>query len=299
MSIVKNPYNSAKVAQIRQLLINNAQSAKPTDYEIHVDELKVVQRTNDPELFDNHEEFIDGDTKSVTIVLYDGSSRRCTKHLFALKETKSDEQSLSGIEVNKIVNDKLENHRREWKFESLVKEKQEIEEQLKEAEEYIETLQSDLEEAKSKRKMSDMQWGDIASVALEGILRRNAHLLANIPGLGGALAGVFQEGQTIPDSTKSTEEKQEATFTFKEKQDSLSEVEKRKIEFVDHIETAFQPSELEQLSEIIQLLMIHKKALVTVLQYLQKQHAQVGQQHEEQTKDTSDNNDSKKHNEAA
>lgn len=297
MSIVKNPYNNAKIAQIRQLLINNAHSGKPTDYEIHVDELKVIQRTNDPEVFDNHEEFIDGDTSSITIVLYDGNSRRCTKHLFTLTETKSGDAGLTGVEVNNIVADKLQTQQREWEFELLAKEKRQVEERLREANEYIETLQVDLEEALSKRKMKDIRWGDIASMALEGILRRNPNILSSIPGIGDGLAGVFKGTPVTSEQNNRSEENMDDTVTFKEKENPISEKDRQKIAFVNQLEAAFTEPELGKLVEIIQLFAVGKPALDTILQFLKKQQKSSAQQ--SQNDQEIDENDPNSHSKAA
>jgi hypothetical protein len=67
-----------------------------------------------------------------------------------------------------------------------------LQQQLTEAEEYIEQLESRLEEEKDKKIKFKDNIGDIASQALEGMLRRNLHWFSGVPVLEG-LAGTIQE----------------------------------------------------------------------------------------------------------
>ena len=39
------PYTSERMSMLKQLLVNYAESGKPTDYEIRVDDMKIVPRT--------------------------------------------------------------------------------------------------------------------------------------------------------------------------------------------------------------------------------------------------------------
>lgn len=283
MSIIKQPYNGAKVGHIRQLLLNNAQAGKPVDYEIRVDDLKVIPRTNDPEQFDDHEEFITEDTGSVLFILYDGTSRRSTRHLFLLKQKTEEpkpvekEPGLSGVEVDKLINDKLREEKRQWQYEQLEKENQQLQKQLEEAETYMEKLENQLLEAQGKRKLSDMNWGEIASVAAEALIRRNSHLIAKIPG-GEGLAGVIKQ-DTIRQSSTGTDQEYETTFTRVESEEehlpvkesvvqSLSEEDQAMVGFLRQLEERFDQQEMKQVITLLNLLADNPELIVPVLELI-------------------------------
>ena len=99
MSIVKEKYTANRINLIYQMLCNDVQQGQPREYDIKVDELKVVQRTNDPETFHLHEDFVQPETRTITINLYDGNSRRCTKYqLYFGDSIPNENTTLSGIE---------------------------------------------------------------------------------------------------------------------------------------------------------------------------------------------------------
>ena len=180
MAIVKEKYAGIKINLLYQLLQSDYEDGRPREYDISVDDLKVVRRTTDPEKFFTHEDFVSGETKYITITLYEGTSKRNTRHVYYLKEGAEEEKAtLSGIE--QTVNEKLLAQRRQWDFEQLQKENEELKEQVDDQDEYIEKLQQMLEEEKQRKVTIQDKWGETLSVALEGIVRRNPQLLSNPP----------------------------------------------------------------------------------------------------------------------
>jgi hypothetical protein len=229
---MKSTYCNGKIALLRQLLENNAESGTPVDYEIRIDGMKVVPRTNKPEAFDNHEDFITEDTKTVLVIIYDGSSRRSTRHLLTMKEEQKQEAAsslpaqspgLSGVEIERMMEDKLKAQQEAWEHNLLKKENRQLKEQLEEAETHMEKLGEVIEAAKSNgNKIGGVHWGDIAGIAVEGIIKRNAHLLSKIPGaehLAGIIAAdnkaQLEEGKAEP----------ECKVTFKAKKQEAEESE--------------------------------------------------------------------------
>lgn len=191
MSIVKEKYNANRINLLYQMLLNDKEQGQPREYDIKVDDLKIVQRTNDPERFHMHEEFVQPETKNITINIYDGNSRRCTKYQLWFNEIENNTSpTLAGIENS--ISEKISSERKQWEHEQLKKERETLQQQLTEAEEYIEQLESRLEEEKDKKIKLKDNIGDIASQALEGMLRRNLHWFSGVPVLEG-LAGTIQE----------------------------------------------------------------------------------------------------------
>ena len=220
------PYGNEKIGLLKQMLIIRSEAGKPSDYEIRVDDMKVVPRTNDIDQFDNHEEFITEETHKVVVLIYDGSSRRNTRYNYKLKEEKQSQpqqNGLSGTEFEKLLNEKLEQREQKWKQELLEKENKELKQELAEAEEYTGNLATAIENLKSNRKVGDMQWAEMLGAAAESILRRNTDLISKVPGMG-ALAGVIeQDNKNQAQRVESPKPEGEASFKMKK-----TEVEKEK-----------------------------------------------------------------------
>ena len=58
MSIIKEKYTANRVGMLHRMLQNDAEHGKCRDYEIKVDDMKVVMRNNEPERFFQHEDFV-------------------------------------------------------------------------------------------------------------------------------------------------------------------------------------------------------------------------------------------------
>src|SRR3989337_1429733 len=95
--ISKQKYDQAKIEKLAEYLRLYYQKDQPIDYEIIVDGLRVVRRTNDPDMFPLHEAFVTGDTKSIEVLFYSGTSPNNERHVFTLSE-ESKQEGLSGIE---------------------------------------------------------------------------------------------------------------------------------------------------------------------------------------------------------
>lgn len=62
------------------------------DYEILIDDFKIVRRTNNPVYFDNYKLSLEKDTKEILIRLYTGQSNYCDKVLFWFDATNQQEK---------------------------------------------------------------------------------------------------------------------------------------------------------------------------------------------------------------
>jgi hypothetical protein len=225
------PYDQAKIQSHphpitpHQILLNSQQQGQPREYDIKVDELKVVQRTNDPEQFFRHEEFILPDTQSICITLYEGTSNRNSRHLFVLNEADNNkqdnnQQSLDGIE--KMLEAKMDKERQQWNLQLLQKENESLKQQLEDAEEYTEQLEGEITALKEKKFEAGKNIGAVLSGAFEALVRNNPSMLKSIPG-GEALAGLLTE-----DNRQDIFNRQHTTgnVAFKKKNISPDEQEK-------------------------------------------------------------------------
>lgn len=182
MAIINEKYSTSRINMIYQMLRNEAEQGQPKEYDISVDELKVISRSNDPERFFQHEDFVQPETRNITICLYDGSSRRCTRYVLLMKEEPVAKNALDGIEHT--INEKLQQERRQWEYEQLRTENQELKQQIEDAEEYQDGLLQTI-------KQLEEQKGTTSSRITETILNlagmyfaKNPQVLNGIPVLG-------------------------------------------------------------------------------------------------------------------
>src|ERR1035437_2591098 len=217
MPYIKEQYSERKIENLYNFLQSAKEQGDPEDFEIFVDAFKVVKRTNDLTRFESYTNFIQPETKELTIIIYDGTSPRNTKHVFTIKE--DNKNGLSGVDVDTRIEEKLRVEKERWETDLLKKENEKLKTELAEAEAYIDELEEDAEKAKDKKfRLGDVNVGEFASVVLEGIVRRNPQMLAKLPG-GEALAGVIvQDNQ---DREKAlTEKTPEPEVSFKKKTSS-------------------------------------------------------------------------------
>ena len=272
MAIVKEKYTAQKINLLFQLLQSDYEDGRPREYDICVDDLKVVRRTTDPEKFFAHEDFINEETSYITITLYEGTSKRNTRYVYGMKDGEEEKAGLSGIE--QTVNDKINAQRKQWDFEQLQKENEDLKGELEEQNDYIEKLETMLEEEKSKKASIKDNWGEVFSLALEGMVRRNTHLLNGIPLIGQGLAGVVeQDNKRIEDKGETAESKIEERHASFQKvhrdEGSLSNEEQNKlIAYYKKLQQTFTKEELTTIIQIIGLFSAEKENIQTVYEML-------------------------------
>jgi hypothetical protein len=233
MPFINEKYSEQKIDNLYNFLQNSKEQGEAEDYEIFVDAFKVVKRTNDLARFESYSNFIQPETKTITIVIYDGTSPRNTKHIFTIKEDNTN--GLSGVDVDTRIEEKLRSEKEKWETDLLKKENEKLKTELSEAEAYIEELEDNAEKAKDKKfRMGDVNVGEFASVVLEGFVRRNPQLLTKLPG-GEALAGVIEQDNAEREKAL-LDKSPEPEVSFKKKTNSnepaMSEEDKSYLDFI-------------------------------------------------------------------
>jgi hypothetical protein len=203
------------------------------------------------------------DTEKIRILIYstNSASPRNDQYTFRLKKTEEQKQApapaLSGVEIENRLDEKLQTHRERWEHEALIKELEQTKQQLKESEEYAEKLEAELNVFRNKKlHWGNVNLGELASVVVEGIVRRNPQLVAKLPG-GETLAGIIEDDNkeranistAVSDGTK---------VSFKMKSDgdekdkgALSEEEKGYLNFMRGIADSFEDEEIIILTQVI------------------------------------------------
>jgi hypothetical protein len=134
MPFINEKYSQQKIDNLYNFLQSSKEQGEAEDYEIFVDAFKVVKRTNDLTRFESYSNFIQPETKTLTIVIYDGTSPRNTKHIFSIKEDSTN--GLSGVDVDTRIEDKIRLEKEKWETDLLKKENEKLKTDLAEAELY-------------------------------------------------------------------------------------------------------------------------------------------------------------------
>lgn len=202
MTTVRDAYDPKRVEQIRKVIEMQLGKNFPIQFEIQIDSLTVVPRTRDINEFDTYDEFIGNGAKNMRILIYNSTSQpdQITEYLFKLGSYMSQflpapvNNSLDGLELEKQINEQVNTKIAEMEFKRELKE---TKEQLKDAETTIDSLTNELEQERAKKGVEMKRWGEVGSLVLEGIIKRNPQILSVLPG-GENLAGIFMEQPEIP-----------------------------------------------------------------------------------------------------
>lgn len=280
-----NPYNDVKLSQFKMWLHDMATKGEEKHFEVYVNDVKVVPRTNKIEQMDDHKAYLEDTTETVKVFVYNTeNSNRYIQFIFFIEKKKPIEhvetihapqqpQGLSGIELENRINERLTaalaQERERWQNDLMKREFETCKKDLADAEEYIEDLEKQLSHYKSKKlHWGDVNLGDVASVIVEGMVKRNPHWVAKLPG-GDALAGLIATEATTENGTAEVVENE---VVFKKKtpaEDGLSEEVKAQLGFLKQLETHFNQEQLDKIMLILQSFVETPKNIETVFELLE------------------------------
>lgn len=258
--IAKQKYNQEQLQKLAQLVRIYKEKDQPFDYEIVVDGLKVVRRTNDPDMFFLFESFVTGETKNIEVLFYNGNSNVNEKRIFTFIED-SPEKGLSGLEIDVRIQEQVEKQKKEWEHGRLIEENRELKQEVDELEKEVERLEKANEELVNSQSPFKGFLGEVGSSFVESFIRRNPSVMKNIPG-GEALAGLIGKDNVQADTVT---EDSEVTFSSKT---SPTEDEIYAIQFVDQLKSKFTKPEFDNVLVILQSLADDKEKIQTVLNHL-------------------------------
>ncbi|RYZ30059.1 MAG: hypothetical protein EOO10_04145 [Chitinophagaceae bacterium] len=257
MPVTNDNYDQLKIDKLKHYLEMQAERGQAKPFEIFVDNLKVVSKTEDPKEFDSYEFYMNEDTEKVRILIYNSNlSPRNDQYCFMVQKTVGS-KSLNGLgEIENIVQEKLAARDREHEMNKLREELDATKEELQETEEYAEKLEKEIEYIKeNKFKLGNINIGELASVAMEGMIRRNPQFLTRLPG-GDALAGIIEQDNREKESKllEPQEPQTEANVSFQKKEATetqFSEVEVRQLAFLNQLQESFDQKQIELFNIIL------------------------------------------------
>ncbi|GGA89951.1 hypothetical protein [Puia dinghuensis] len=269
MPVIHQKFDSFKIDKIKRFLEDMATKGQARPYEIFVDSLKVVPKTEDVAEFDSYEQYIDEDTAKLRILVYNsGLSPRNDQYCFMIGSDRP-EKSFGGLgEIDTIVAERLAARDREYELQDLRKQLQEARAQVEEAESEADSVRQELEAVKAGQQRKQIKGIEVVSIILEGFVRRNPQLLQRIPG-GEALAGLIEQDNADSSVASPAEPVTEASFRKRSEPGAgLTPEQLRYIDTLRRLEATFQQPELETVMQVLARFAEAPETLSTVAELL-------------------------------
>jgi len=247
MPVTNDKYDQLKIDKLKHFLEEMAAKGNARPFEIFVDNLKVVPKTEDPKDFDNYEYYMNEDTEKIRILIYNSRhTPRNDQYCYYVQQNKQ-ERPLNGLgDIDNIIQEKLSARDREHEMTQLKTELEETKKQLEEAEEYAEVLEKQLEESKNnKYKLGKLDLVELGGVVLENLAVRNSPMLEKI-GLGGLF------GANNPQLEQSKSEETEASF--QKKTNDTGELKPEHLQYIpvlQQLDNAFDTPNLEIVMQVL------------------------------------------------
>ena len=284
--ITQEKYDLVKIEKLKHYLESAHEKGKPKFYEIFVDNLKAVDKTSDPDAFDEYLVYMGEDTRIVKVLIYTSTENcpRNDKFLFIITSPEKDreekrKQELSGIEIEEKIHSVVQQERDKMNTELLRKEIERLQGELDDSEEYIGELEKKLEETRATKATAKENLGEVFSLALENMIRRNTHLLGGIPLVGQGLAGIVdKDNKRLEEAAQNSFQAiEERNVSFRKiskegeelySKGSLSKEDQETLNYFKTLRQAFTEIELFQVLEIIGALACYKESIPVVLELL-------------------------------
>jgi hypothetical protein len=264
MPITHEDYDQLKVDRLQYFLEDMATKGQAKFFEVFVDSLKVVPKTDDPKELQKFDYYLNEDTEKIRIIIYNsGLSPRNDQYCFYLQKGKT-EKGLNGLgNIEEIIQEKLQIREKELELKQLQENYANAEQELEEAEKEIEDLKKQLAEALSnKHKIGNLDLVAMGSAILERVATKNSGLLNGL-GLGDI---------TTKDSKPSLQNEPEGDNSFSKKppHPTITEDEDLApyIATIRTLETHFDATQMEQVIGILQYLMNDPSQLSIILSLL-------------------------------
>jgi hypothetical protein len=247
-------FDQHKIDSLKRYLQREAEKGRKKDYEIMIDGFRVVSRTDDISEFDDYEQEIKGDTRNISILIFDGpGTNRNTRYSFSLQGDISNRAngSLNGLgDIEQVITDKLAEREKEYEAQRLKEQLKDTKVQLTEAEEYAETLERRIKEMEAQRFTNTVSIGEVAGLVLKSLVKQN---IARIPG-GQALAGLL--GADQPAELPQPTEPASGQVSFEKQPDNavMDEQTRNRLSLIEQMQERFTEQQMIGVFSILDIL---------------------------------------------
>lgn len=229
-----NEYSSDTVNMLKRWLEGMAQQGYTKYYEILIDGVRVVHKTSNMEEYNQHFKWMDETVQSVRVLVYNTKkSHRSTAFEFRTEKYveglsnklyPTRKRRLNEEEVNRRVQQTVEQKQKEQEFVDLQKQNSTLNKRITDAEDYIRNLESKLEDKKGEG--DDFNFGSMLNMA-SILADKNPALKEQLNEFG--LSGLLNKEKAEPEPA--AQENEEPTVTFKRKAPPESAIENNTANF--------------------------------------------------------------------
>jgi hypothetical protein len=275
MPEVKAIFDQQKIDTLKRYLCKESDRGRGKDFEIIVDEFKVVPRTSDVKEFDDYEPDVKDDTRKVSILIYDGKeTNRNTRYTFFLQEeslTAPVQKSLGSFDdVAQVIQQKLDEKDREHQLAHLQEKLQEVTGKLEEAEEYSEQLEGEIEKLRTEKGIKQYNFAELGGQLLVSMIHSGAKKNPLLGTLSGILGGENDPNRpAIPPAPANPDS--EATFKEAEQQQHYSEQEQQIMGSLRLMSGQLEPGLLPVINRILCTLVQYPELIIPVAESLTMQ----------------------------
>jgi hypothetical protein len=268
------PYSTQQIANIRKMLVAHHEAGQDLHFEFKADDLVFIPRTNKMTAFDIYRDFITPNTQEIEFSIYSSNpaDRNKTTHSFYLKEPqkeKSTDDSVNGVNPENKLNEALAGLKKEMQYERLEEKFKQKEQDFDELEEFATQVQEENQTLKAQLfKQGDSKFAHFAGIALEGIAKRNTHIISKVPGLEG-IAEVLANDEKPKKEIEKLPEREVSFNTPEEETEPLTETEKSYLEFGEFMDAQFNDTEIHTVFGIVKKLAVNKSHIKTVSELLE------------------------------
>lgn len=271
MPVTNDTYDQLKIDKLKHFLEAQAEKGQAKPFEIFVDNLKVVSKTDDPKEFDNYEFYMNEDTEKIRILIYNSSlSPRNDQYCFQVQKNIGTTKSLNGLgEVENMIQEKLAARDREHEMNRLKEELEATKLELEESEEYADSLEKEIQYLKeNKFKLGNINVAEFTAAMLEGFVRKNPQFLTKFPG-GEALAGLIQQDNQEKERLLSQPQQQEPKVEVqKDTSTEITEQEKLQLSLLRKIDQTFSREQAEMFNAVIHAMVEEPSIIPTILELI-------------------------------
>lgn len=141
--IDKQKYDHKKVDKLYHHLEHLSNQGVARDYEIRIDGMTCVNRTDDLSMFYQFEDLVDGSTNDILFKFYHGEGRRSQDYLFVFGEDMDEASNITDNErIDKEVAKRIEEYKRHHMLDQLKTETKKKDKTIERQQKRIEELES-------------------------------------------------------------------------------------------------------------------------------------------------------------
>ena len=271
--VKKEKYEPGKINYLYHMISSAFNSDVKQDYEILVDNYKVIPRNNDPERFNGYTEYINGQTKDMTVILFKGTSNSNDKFIYFFDEKDIKPSGLDGIPEGMTLAQWGDKQKEQWErekhYQDLESENASLKSELLEKTREVAELTVSVQDAKEGRLTTVTDVGTsmlLKIVTLPGVQKKFPFLQE----ISDTLGHVDPNQETAKNETASFSRKASADEDAVEETSAkkLSHKELGYLKLIKDLEEILTDQELNAVMQILDILTKFPNSIGPTLKHL-------------------------------